>query len=155
MQCVASVCCEGPCGSSCGAETSTDKPRHLGDGESAFPRFDHFEGDPGQRYGFRPFSRSIGGSEERRGRPTSDRGDAWCTAKKEGAPSPKSRPTAENLDTKSDLLGEVGVYVVQGNKVTPVEPEIVNWRTGGVLKTLSRCGLRQRACKRNSGMAEQ
>ena len=39
------------------------------------------------------------------------------------------------------MLGEVGVYLVQGNKLTAVEPEIVNWRTGGVLKSIATVGL--------------
>jgi len=47
----------------------------------------------------------------------------------------------ESLGKSADLLGEAGVYVVQGNKLTTVEPEIVNWRTGGVLKSIATVGL--------------
>jgi hypothetical protein len=50
--------------------------------------------------------------------------------------------TVEAVGTNhADLLGEVGVYVVQGSKLTSVEPEIVNWRTGGVLKSIATVGL--------------
>ena len=51
------------------------------------------------------------------------------------------QPTAEVVDSKTDLMAEVGIYAVQGNKLVSMEPEIVNWRTGGVLKTMATAGL--------------
>jgi hypothetical protein len=63
-------------------------------------------------------------------------------SKREPISLQKSRAATFTLDTKtSDLMTEVGVYVVQANKLISVEPEIVNWRTGGVLKTLATAGL--------------
>jgi hypothetical protein len=38
-------------------------------------------------------------------------------------------------------LEEVGVYVRIRGKLMPIEPEIVNWRTGGVLKSMATVGL--------------
>ena len=67
---------------------------------------------------------------------------ATSNAKRESIPSRNGRAATETLDTKSsDLMAEVGVYAVQGKKLISVEPEIVNWRTGGVLKTLATAGL--------------
>jgi len=40
-----------------------------------------------------------------------------------------------------DLPVEVGVYVQQRGKLIEMEPEIVNWRTGGVLKSMATVGL--------------
>lgn len=36
---------------------------------------------------------------------------------------------------------EVGVYMVRDGRLTAVQPEIVNWQTGGVLKTFASLGL--------------
>ena len=66
---------------------------------------------------------------------------AGTNKKKEGV-SQTGQMSVESLGTRTtDLLGEVGVYVMQGSKLTAVEPEIVNWRTGGVIKTLATAGL--------------
>lgn len=40
-----------------------------------------------------------------------------------------------------NLLEEVGVFVREQGKLVAMEPEIVNWRTGGVLKSLATVGL--------------
>jgi hypothetical protein len=41
----------------------------------------------------------------------------------------------------ANLLEEVGVFVNRQGKLVAMEPEIVNWRTGGVLKTMATAGL--------------
>ena len=41
----------------------------------------------------------------------------------------------------SDLVDEVGVYQVLKGKLVAIEPEIVNWRTGGVVKNAVTLGL--------------
>jgi len=46
-------------------------------------------------------------------------------------------PPAES----SNLPKEIGVYVVLKTKLTEVEPEIVGWQTGGVLKSMATLGL--------------
>jgi hypothetical protein len=40
-----------------------------------------------------------------------------------------------------NLLEEVGVFVREQGKLMVMEPEIVNWRTGGVLKSMATAGL--------------
>lgn len=40
-----------------------------------------------------------------------------------------------------NLLEEVGVFVRERGNLVAMEPEIVNWRTGGVLKTMATAGL--------------
>src|ERR1700731_4035104 len=41
----------------------------------------------------------------------------------------------------ANLQEEVGVFVSKQGKLVAMEPEIVNWRTGGVLKTMATAGL--------------
>jgi hypothetical protein len=41
----------------------------------------------------------------------------------------------------SDVPDEVGVYQVLPGKLVAIEPEIVNWRTGGVVKNAVTLGL--------------
>jgi hypothetical protein len=53
----------------------------------------------------------------------------------------KKEGISQSVQMSVETLGEVGVYVAQGNKLTMVEPEIVNWRTGGVLKSIATVGL--------------
>ena len=65
---------------------------------------------------------------------------AGTNKKKDGGP-PNGQISVESSGKTTDLLGAVGVYVAQGNKLTAVEPEIVNWRTGGVLKSIATVGL--------------
>ncbi len=43
--------------------------------------------------------------------------------------------------TVGGLPKEVGIYVLVKNKLQEVEPEIVGWQTGGVLKTIGTLGL--------------
>lgn len=43
--------------------------------------------------------------------------------------------------TSADVPDEVGVYEVRDGKATSIEPEIVNWRTGGVIKSAVTLGL--------------
>lgn len=45
------------------------------------------------------------------------------------------------VSSNSELPQEVGVYLYQKGTYRAMEPEIVNWRTGGVLKTLATAGL--------------
>lgn len=64
--------------------------------------------------------------------------------------TPENRPTTEistALTAESpaartdDLPDEVGVYIRQHGKLVAIEPEIVNWRTGGVAKNIATLGL--------------
>jgi len=57
------------------------------------------------------------------------------TSKKKDGASLSGPMSVESMGKSSGLLGEVGVYVAQGNKLPTVE--IVNCRTGGVVKTLA------------------
>jgi hypothetical protein len=41
----------------------------------------------------------------------------------------------------ANLLEEVGVFIREQGKLLAMEPEIVNWRTGGVLKSMATAGL--------------
>ena len=58
-------------------------------------------------------------------------------------PHAASAPAAANLRAENDsnLPKEVGVYVMIRGKTTEIEPEIVGWQTGGVLKTLATVGF--------------
>jgi len=47
------------------------------------------------------------------------------------------RPPAKS----ADLPDDVGVYVRRDGKLVEIDPEIVNWRTGGVLKNVATLGL--------------
>jgi hypothetical protein len=58
--------------------------------------------------------------------PTSDKPEAAIGGEIQGVP-----PTTI----------EVGVYLVRNGKLTEVEPEIVNWQTGGVLKHTATIGI--------------
>ena len=53
------------------------------------------------------------------------------------APAPAAAPAART----EDLPDEVGVYIRQHGKLVAIEPEIVNWRTGGVAKSVATLGL--------------
>lgn len=53
------------------------------------------------------------------------------------APATAAAPVART----EDLPAEVGVYIRQHGKLVAIEPEIVNWRTGGVAKSVATLGL--------------
>jgi hypothetical protein len=48
--------------------------------------------------------------------------------------------STKESETKSPKA-EVGVYLVRNGKMTEVPPEIVNWQTGGVVKTIATLGV--------------
>jgi hypothetical protein len=50
-------------------------------------------------------------------------------------------PSATEAAKEDGLPDEIGVYVALDGKVSEVEPEIVNWKTGGVLKAEATLGL--------------
>jgi hypothetical protein len=52
-----------------------------------------------------------------------------------------SQPVAETAAAPVGETEEIGVYVKKDGKFVMVEPEIVTWRTGGVLKTIATAGL--------------
>jgi hypothetical protein len=56
-------------------------------------------------------------------------------------PSTPIRATVTPLPPTAELLDEVGVYQVFKGKLVAIEPEIVNWRTGGVIKNAVTLGL--------------
>jgi hypothetical protein len=58
-------------------------------------------------------------------------------------PRPAAAPavTAASAASDSGLPEEVGVYVLLKGKLTEVEPEIVGWQTGGIMKSMATGGL--------------
>jgi hypothetical protein len=65
-----------------------------------------------------------------------------ATNEGKGLPSEVSRTSVTTVTPVSaNLLEEVGVFVNRQGKLVAMEPEIVNWRTGGVLKTMATAGL--------------
>jgi len=56
--------------------------------------------------------------------------------KTQGAPVPQS-----NVLNSPDFADEVGVYARKDGRLVAIEPEVVNWRTGGVLKNAATLGL--------------
>jgi hypothetical protein len=54
-----------------------------------------------------------------------------------------------HLITASDVPDEIGVYVSLREKLVAIEPEVVNWQTGGVLKELATSGLFSRSAEIN------
>jgi hypothetical protein len=49
--------------------------------------------------------------------------------------------TVTQLPPNAEIVEEVGVYQVLKGKLVAIEPEIVNWRTGGVIKNAVTLGL--------------
>lgn len=68
------------------------------------------------------------------GRP--DRAPPRAESGSTNATSAKSRPSATAV-----IPSEVGVYLLSAGRAVDVYPEIVNWRTGGVLKRIATGGL--------------
>ena len=64
--------------------------------------------------------------------------EAAAVATPEGT---QARPKPQPRFTVSDWPDEVGVYVRQQTGFVSVEPEIVNWKTGGVIKHMATIGL--------------
>lgn len=56
-------------------------------------------------------------------------------------PVPLSSAVTTTLPASPNLLEEVGVFVRKQGKLVAMEPEIVNWRTGGILKSMATVGL--------------
>ncbi len=56
------------------------------------------------------------------------------------AAAPASAPAAAN-PAAAGLPGELGVYYKKGNEWTEVLPEVVNWKTGGTIKSLASAGV--------------
>jgi len=54
-------------------------------------------------------------------------------------PAPQQSPEAASEDRL--LPSEVGVFYKKDNQLVEMEPEIVNWRTGGFLKKVATAGL--------------
>lgn len=54
---------------------------------------------------------------------------------------PPSSPVTEPMQVSANILEEVGVFVRRQGKLVAMEPEIVNWRTGGVFKAMATAGL--------------
>jgi len=55
--------------------------------------------------------------------------------------NPTAKPMVKSTDDAALLTPEVGVYIVRDSRQTEVPPEIVNWQTGGVLKTHASLGI--------------
>jgi hypothetical protein len=56
-------------------------------------------------------------------------------------PAPVPNNTAPTTAPDSGLPTEIGVYLMVKGKLTEVEPEIVGWQTGGVLKRIATVGF--------------
>lgn len=54
-----------------------------------------------------------------------------------GKPSPSIGP---DLST-SRYPTEIGVYIKKGDKWIEIQPEVINWKTGGVLKSIASAGI--------------
>lgn len=54
------------------------------------------------------------------------------------APAPATAPAAS---ADSGLPQEIGVYAMVKGKLTEIEPEVVGWQTGGMLKAMATGGL--------------
>ncbi len=67
--------------------------------------------------------------------------DAVIRAMIQPAPSPAAAPSAPPSAVNNGLPEEVGVYVMLKGKMTEVEPEIVGWKTGGLMKAMATGGL--------------
>lgn len=57
--------------------------------------------------------------------------------------APEASAPAANSSTDSDLPAniEIGVYYKKGGKWEEMLPEVVNWKTGGVLKSIASAGI--------------
>jgi hypothetical protein len=62
------------------------------------------------------------------------------TASATAAPAPSATFSVKPAES-TQFLDEVGVYQVLKGKIVAIEPEIVNWRTGGVIKNAVTLGL--------------
>jgi hypothetical protein len=51
--------------------------------------------------------------------------------------------TKEDKPTGESLVKEVGIYYKKGGEWVELMPEVVNWRTGGILKSIATAGLIQ------------
>ncbi len=58
-----------------------------------------------------------------------------------GASSASNSPGAANATDAAAFPDEIGIYVRLEGKLVEVQPEIVSWRTGGVLKMVATAGL--------------
>lgn len=57
-------------------------------------------------------------------------------------PAPPSAPPQPSADlTGVPAVTEIGIYYKKGDQWVELLPEVVNWRTGGVLKTIATAGL--------------
>ena len=54
---------------------------------------------------------------------------------------PEAIISTETESPKASPTIEVGVYLVRNGKLTEVPPEVVNWQTGGVLKSTATLGV--------------
>jgi hypothetical protein len=57
------------------------------------------------------------------------------------SPASATSLTVRREDAKSDLPAEAGVYAKEKGKWIEVLPEVVNWKTGGVLKSIATVGV--------------
>ncbi len=55
--------------------------------------------------------------------------------------NPLVQPMQPSAPSQTGLPDDVGVYLKQQEKLMSIEPEIVDWRTGGVLKSVVTAGL--------------
>lgn len=68
--------------------------------------------------------------------------EAMLSTEASGKSSGDSVVTAKpTKSATNDIPDDVGVYAKQAGKLISIEPEIVNWRTGGVIKSVATLGL--------------
>jgi len=66
------------------------------------------------------------------------------TEKRAAEPSPSATPTTAPGATGTavpDLPNEIGVYIKKDDRWAEIQPEIVNWKTGGMLKSIASAGI--------------
>lgn len=56
-------------------------------------------------------------------------------------PAPNKPGGSEGAVASSNYPTEVGLYIKKENEWVEIQPEIVNWKTGGVLKSLATAGM--------------
>jgi hypothetical protein len=54
-------------------------------------------------------------------------------------PAVNNAPVVAPPASDSGIPEEVGVYVMLKGKLTEIEPEVVGWQTGGVMKSIEMC----------------
>ena len=66
---------------------------------------------------------------------------SWKSDKTKPGEAPKADPDLELAKPQAPPVNEIGVYYKKAGAWADVEPEVVNWKTGGVLKSIGSAGI--------------